>query len=291
MKPPSFAYHRPSSVAEAVQILAEAGEGGKVLAGGQSLVPLLNMRLAAPSALVDINRLTELAYVDTDEATVRVGALARHAQTERDGHAFAALALLREATRSVAHPTIRNRGTTVGSIVHADPAAELPAVLLLCDGSVTLMSRAGTRTVAAADFFLGPLESALRTGELATAAVFTRPPARTGTAWLELSRRAGDYALCGLGLSITLDESLRVERARAAYICVGPTPMLIDLTDAVVGQPYDTVDWAAAGALAVGQVEPEEDIHATAAYRAHLVAVLTERAGRLAAQRAAAEVG
>jgi CO/xanthine dehydrogenase FAD-binding subunit len=288
MKPPSFVYHRPTSVAEAVQILADAGEGGKVLAGGQSLVPLLNMRLAAPSALVDINRLTELAYVDTDEATVRVGALARHAQTERDGHAFAALGLLREATRSVAHPTIRNRGTTVGSIVHADPAAELPAVLLLCDGSVTLMSRAGTRSVSAADFFLGPLECALRTGELATAATFAIPPPRTGTAWLELSRRSGDYALCGVGLSVTLGESLTVERARAAFICVGPTPVLVDLTDAVIGQPHDTVDWAAAGALAVGQVEPEEDIHATAAYRSHLVAVLTERAGRLAAQRAAA---
>jgi carbon-monoxide dehydrogenase medium subunit len=249
------------------------------------------MRLAAPAALVDINRLTELAYVDTDEATVRVGALARHAQTERDPDAFAALGLLREATRSVAHPTIRNRGTTVGSIVHADPAAELPAVLLLCDGSVTLQARSGTRTVAAADFFLGPLEADLRTGELATSATFTVPPPRTGTAWLELSRRHGDYALCGMGVSVTLDESLRVDRARAAYISVGPTPVLVDLTDAVGGQPHDGADWAAAGALAISRVEPDDDIHATAAYRAHLAGVLTERAGRVAARRAAGEVG
>jgi len=240
MKPPAFAYHRPGSVAEAVETLAELGADGKVLAGGQSLVPVLNMRLAAPAALVDINRLgAELAFVETTADRVRVGALARHAQTERDEAAFAALPLLRQATRHVAHQTIRNRGTTVGSIVHADPAAELPAVLMLCDGVMELSSADGARSVPAADFFLGPLESALSYGELALAATFSLPPPRTGSAWVEVSRRAGDYALCGLGVTVTLDEDRRICLARAAYISVGPTPMLVDLTDAVAGQPHD----------------------------------------------------
>jgi aerobic carbon-monoxide dehydrogenase medium subunit len=287
MKPSAFTYHRPATIAEAVEVLAEVGDDGKVLAGGQSLVPILNMRLAAPGHLVDINRLDELAYVRSDPDAVRVGALARHADTEADPEAYAALPLLRQATRHVAHGTIRNRGTTVGSLVHADPAAELPAVLLLLDGEVELVAAAGGRTVRAADFFLGPLESALRGGELAVAARFPTPPTRTGSAWLELSRRAGDYALCGLGITVTLDDDLRVGRARAAYISVGPTPILVELTEAVVGQPFDAADWAAAGALAAARVDPEDDIHATAAYRRHLTAVLTVRAGAAAARHAA----
>jgi carbon-monoxide dehydrogenase medium subunit len=286
MKPPTFTYHRPATVAEAVQVLADLGADGKVLAGGQSLVPVLNMRLAAPGHLVDINRLGELAYVETGAETVRVGALARHAQTERDDSAFAALPLLRQATRNVAHPTIRNRGTTVGSIVHADPAAELPAVLLLCDGEMELASAGGSRLVPAAEFFVGPLESALRPGELAVAAAFRVLPARTGSAWLEVSRRAGDYALCGLGITVTLDENRRLTQARAAYISVGPTPLFVDLTDAVGGRSYEAADWAGAGALAAESASPDDDIHATAAYRRQLIRVLTERAGRAASERA-----
>jgi carbon-monoxide dehydrogenase medium subunit len=159
MKPPAFSYHRPESVPEALAVLAEVGHHGKVLAGGQSLVPLLNMRLAAPAHLVDVNWLAELDEVAVDDRSVRVGALA-----------------------DVGHPTIRNRGTVVGSLVHADPAAELPAVLVLLGGSMELASAGdgGRRRVAAADFFLGPLESALRPGELATAATFLRPPAGSG---------------------------------------------------------------------------------------------------------------
>jgi carbon-monoxide dehydrogenase medium subunit len=286
LKPPPFTYHRPGSTGDALALLAELGEEGKVLAGGQSLVPMLNMRLAAPSALVDINRLgPELGGLSVRDSAVRVGALVRHAETERDEAAFVALPLLRQATRHVAHATIRNRGTTVGSIVHADPAAELPAVLLLCDGSVEL---AGGASVGAADLFVGPLETSLPAGELAVAATFNRLPPRTGSAWVEVSRRAGDYALCGLGMTVTLDEDLRVSAARAAYISVGPTPTLVDLTDAVGGQVYDAADWTAAGALAVAAVSPEEDIHATADYRRELVRVLTVRGGRSAVQQAAA---
>lgn len=289
MKPPAFTYHRPADVAEALAALAEAGPHGKVLAGGQSLVPVLNMRLAAPEHLIDINRLTELAHLRADAGTVRVGALARHADTERDAGAYAVLPLLRRATTHVAHPTIRNRGTTVGSLVHADPAAELPAVLLLCDGTMDLASTCGTRSVAAADFFLGPLECAIQPGELAVSATFQVPPDRTGTAFTEVSRRAGDYALCGVAVAVTLDADLRIARARAAYVSVGPTPTLVDLTDAVGGQPAEAADWAAAGALAESRVDPDDDIHATASYRRHLVRVLTARAGADAARDAQGE--
>ena len=284
MKPPAFDYHRPGSVAEALRVLADLGPDAKVLAGGQSLVPLLNMRLAAPKALVDINRLADLAYIQTSAEAVRVGALTRHTHLTRAGAHDAVLPILAQATRNVAHQTIRNRGTTVGSIVHADPAGELPAVLLLCDGSVQIHSAAGERDVPAADFFLGPLESAVRPGELAVSATFGVPSGRTGSAWLEVSRRAGDYAMCGVGVIVALAEDGTIASARAAYNSVGPTPVLVDLTDAVGGSAPDSADWAAAGALAQGRVDPDEDIHATADYRRHLVGVLTARAGRAAAR-------
>jgi carbon-monoxide dehydrogenase medium subunit len=292
VKPPEFAYHRPESLPAALAVLAEVGDEGKVLAGGQSLVPMLNMRLAAPHHLVDVNRLSELAYTRVDGggadggSAVRVGALARHADVEHDADAERALPLLRQALRNVAHPTIRNRGTTVGSIVHADPAGEMPAVLTLLEGSVELASAAGSRTVAAVDFFLAPLESATRAGELAVSCLFPIPPRQTGSAWLELSRRHGDYAMCGLGTLVTLDDDLRITRARAAYVSVGPTPVLVDLTDAVAGRPYDAADWDAAGRLAQAAVDPEADIHATAEYRRHLTGVLTARAVRAAAAHA-----
>jgi carbon-monoxide dehydrogenase medium subunit len=295
VKPPSFGYHRPETVAEALTVLAEHGPDAKVLAGGQSLVPLLNMRLAAPKVLVDINRLhRELDTVSTrrddpsgDRWQVEVGALVRHARLAvRDTAPDSTtdrLPLLAEATRYVAHPTIRNRGTTVGSLVHADPAAELPAVLLLCAGSVELASVAGTRTVPAAEFFVGPLESAVAPAELAVAATFPAPPPRSGSAFVEISRRAGDYALAGVALTVTLAGDGLVDTARAVYLSVGPTPVLVDLTDAVSGS---SVDWSSAGSLAQATVEPDDDIHATADYRRHLVGVLTQRAGALALTRA-----
>jgi aerobic carbon-monoxide dehydrogenase medium subunit len=290
MKPPVFEYHRPGTVAEALSVLAEVAQDGKVLAGGQSLVPLLNMRLAAPRHLVDVNWLDELDEVASHAAGIRVGALARHARVEHDQGAADAVPLLGQAIADVAHPTIRNRGTVVGSLVHADPAAELPAVLVLLGGTMELASAGGDggrRRVAAADFFVGPLESALRPGELATGAIFPRPPAGSGSAWVEVARRHGDYAVCGVGALVTLDQSLRVAAARVACISVGPVPVVVELTDALGGRPHDAADWAAAGTLAAAAVDPEDDIHASAAYRRHLAGVLTARAARAAAAHAA----
>ncbi|HSO55459.1 MAG TPA: FAD binding domain-containing protein, partial [Actinomycetes bacterium] len=176
-------------------------------------------------------------------------------------------------------------------LVHADPAAELPAVLVLLGGTRELASAAGgARRVAAAECVVGPRESALRPGELATSAHFPRPPAGSGSAWVELARRHGDYSVCGVGVLVVLDQGLRVSSARAALISVGPVPVPVDLTDAVAGQPHDAADWAAAGRLAATAVDPEDDIHASAAYRRHLAGVLAARAARSAATSAAARL-
>jgi carbon-monoxide dehydrogenase medium subunit len=287
VKPPAFDYSRPESVDEALQLLAESGSDAKVLAGGQSLLPLLSMRLIAPARLVDVNRLAELAYIRSGPDGVRVGALARHTAVLRDADARVHQPLLAEALAVIAHPTIRNRGTSVGSLVHADPSAELPAVLCLLGGSVTVASAAGQRIVPAAEFFTGPLESAVQPGELAIEAAFPALPARAGSAFVEVSRRHGDYAVCGVAVVVELDADLRISAARAGYLSISPTPLVLDLTDPISGRPFDA-DLSAAAALARATVDPEPDIHASADYRRQLAGVLTGRALATAARRAAA---
>ena len=285
MKPSPFSYHRPRTVEEAVELLGALGEEGKVLAGGQSLVPLMSMRLAAPAHLVDVNHIPELDTVAVTAAGVRVGATARHARVEKDAAAYDAAPLLRQGLVNVAHPTIRNRGTTVGSLVHADPSAEMPAVLALLGGSVELLSTAGSREVAAADFFVGPMESALRPGELAVGATFHRPPPRSGSAFVELARRHGDYALCGVAALVTTDQDGAVTTARVALISVGPVPVVVDVGAAVhgTGTAFDT---GRLPELLDAAIDPESDIHATAEYRRHLAHVLAARALTEAHERA-----
>jgi carbon-monoxide dehydrogenase medium subunit len=287
VKPSPFGYVAPASTDEALRVLAQVGHDAKVLAGGQSLLPILNMRLAAPAYLVDINGIADLSYVRVEGGGVRVGALARHAEVERSAAAFDALPLLRQALRLVAHPVIRNRGTTVGSLAHADPSGEMTAVLALTGGSVELARQGSSRIVPAADFFLGPLESACAAGELAVSAFFPALPAGTGSTFLEVARRHGDYAVCGVAAAVTLDDAGAVTAARAAYISVSATPLVLDLTSAVTGASLADADWGAAAELARTQIEPEADIHATADYRSHLVGVLTSRALAEAAGRAA----
>jgi carbon-monoxide dehydrogenase medium subunit len=276
MKPAPLRYSRPGSTAEALALLASLGEDGKVLAGGQSLVPLLSMRLAAPEHLVDINRLAELGYVRVEDGQVRVGALARHAEVLADPAAAAAQPLLAKALRFVAHAAIRNRGTTVGSIVHADPAGEMPAVLAVLDGAVRVAHQGAERLVPAREFFLGPLESAVEPGELATEALFPVLPPAAGTGFAEVSRRRGDYAVCGVAATVRLGEDGRIAQARTAYLSVGPSPLVLDLTEATAVDGTD--GFAAAADLARQQLDPEPDIHATADYRRHLAGVLTQRA-------------
>ena len=277
MKPAPFRYADPRSIEEALAVLGDEGEGAKVLAGGQSLLPLLSMRLAAPATLVDINRVPGLDTVEATGDGVTVGALVRHNALLQNAAAARVQPLLARATANVAHPAIRNRGTTVGSIAHADPSGEMTSVLALTGGAVSVATPDGVETIGWRDLFVGPLETSVHGPAVVTSAFFPALPARSGTAFAEVARRKGDYAVCGAGVVLTLDADGRVEAVRAAYLSVGPVPEVHDLTEAVAGQPADTADWAAAGALARTLVEPDTDIHASAEYRRLLVGVLTDR--------------
>ncbi len=273
MKPSTFGYSRPESVEEALATLTSLGSDGKVLAGGQSLLPIMSMRLAAPQHLVDINRLAELAYVRVDAGQVRVGALARHTQVLRDAPAAAAQPLLGQGLRLVAHATIRNRGTTVGSIVHADPSGEMTAVLALLGGTVRVATAAGEREVTADEFFLGPMESVVAAGELAVEASFPVLDPAAGTAFVEVARRHGDYAVCGVAAHVQLGPDGAISSARAAYLSVAATPLALDLSEA-----YGADGAGDVGGFVRANIDPEPDIHATADYRRQLAVVLTGRA-------------
>lgn len=276
MKPAPFVHHAPRSVEEAVAVLAEVGHDGKVLAGGQSLIPILNMRLASPGHLVDINRVAGLDVIEVTADHVRVGALVRHAGLERSDDAYAAHPILRQATVNVAHPAIRNRGTTVGSITHADAAGEMPAILALTDGVVEVAGPHGTREIGCRQFFLGALETSLEPDELATAVRFGRFPLGTGTAFGESARRHGDYALAGVGAAVTVTDGV-ISRALTSFVSVTDVPVYLDLTEVLAGAEPQAADWDAACEAVRTFVEPYGDIHATADYRRMLAGELARR--------------
>lgn len=272
MKPAPFEYRRPGTLAEAVAALA-GGPDTKVLAGGQSLVPLLSMRLASPRVLVDINAIPGLDTIEVEgeDGGVRVGALARHAAVLASADVRRVQPLVPLALANVAHATIRNRGTTVGSIVHADAAAEMPVVLAVLGGSVDAVGPSGRRTIAAEDLFLGPLESSLAHDEIAVSAYFPALAPGAGVAFDEIARRHGDYALVGAA-AVVDGESVKV-----GYLSVGDVPTVVDLS----GVADDDL-----GEAALAHLEPGDDIHATADYRAQLVRVLTGRVVRAAREMA-----
>ena len=274
MKPAPFAFVRPQGLQHALEALA-ADPGAKVLAGGQSLVPLLSMRLAAPSTLVDINALPDLDHVRADEQGVHIGALARHADVLASADVRRVQPLVTLALEHVAHATIRNRGTTVGSIVHADAAAEMPMVMALLGGSVDVASTSGTRTIPAAELFAGPLESTLHHDEIALGASFPGLAAGEGVGFEEIARRHGDYALVGVGAVVGVDGDAVVS-ARVGYLSVSDVPTVVDVTAALEGT-VSAGATDAAGELALGELDPADDVHATAAYRSQLVRVLTGR--------------
>lgn len=289
MKPAPFVYHRPESVENATRLLAELGDEAKVVAGGQSLVPLLNFRLAAPAHLIDVNGIAGLDWLDPADGAVDVGATVRHSRLLREPEVAAAHPLLVEAIAWIAHPVIRNRGTVCGSLAHADPAAELPAVLAVLDGSVEAVAwRRGaltSRRVPAAALFAGPLQTTLETDELVVAATFPALEARTGWAVEELARRRGDYALAGVVLIVMVDGDGKPTSGRAAYLSCAPTPAVVD-----IGPALDAGDAHAASLyeLVAAALDPTDDIHATGAYRRHLAATLTVRAFDRALGRARA---
>jgi 2-furoyl-CoA dehydrogenase FAD binding subunit len=286
VKPAPFAYVRPQGLRHALEALA-ADPGAKVPAGGQSLVPLLNMRLAAPSTLVDINALPDLDHVRVDADGVRVGALARHADVLASDDVRRVQPLLSLALEHVAHATIRNRGTVVGSLVHADAAAELPMVLALLGGHLRVASLAGTREIPADELFAGPLESTVRHDEIVLEAFFPALAAGDGVGFAELARRHGDYAMCGVGALVRLEDD-RVTAGWAGYLSVADVPTVVDVGAALTEGTDESLE--AAADLAVSVLDPLGDIHASADYRAHLARVLTVRVLRAAYDDARARV-
>jgi carbon-monoxide dehydrogenase medium subunit len=288
MKPPRFRYTVPNSLEEALAVLAAIGDEAKPLAGGQSLVPMLNMRLARPSVLVDLNRIPELDGIELDDGVLRVRAMTRHRAVERSPVVAQYQPLLTEAIRYVGHIPIRTLGTVGGSIAHADPAAEMPGVLVALDGAVELQSQRGQRVVPADAFFVDLLTTVVEPDELVTAVRFPILSAHSGTAWLEVARRHGDYALVGVGAVVTLTANGRsVAEARLSFIGVSGTPVRARAAEAALrGQPATAETWRAAAEAVRQELDPASDIHASAAYRRYVAGVLAEQALTLAAQRA-----
>lgn len=280
MKPAPFAYAAPATLDEALMLLSEHGDEAKVLAGGQSLMPVLNFRLARPSMLVDINRLEGLGTFRIEDGLLQVGATTRQRTLERWAAGQPSWALLRDTLALVGHTAIRSRGTVGGSLAHADPASELPALLLCLDGSVVARRRdGGAREIAAADFLLGPLTTALDPTELLTEVCIPLPPPGAGTSVQEVSRRHGDFALVGVAALGVVGADGRVIDARLALFGAGPTAMRAHAAErALRGQPPTPDALRAAAALVEQDISPESDLHATAAYRRQVAGVLAERA-------------
>ncbi len=288
MKPAPFDYFDPTTLPEALALLAQYGDEGKVLAGGQSLLPLMYLRLATPRYLVDVNRVAGLDYMRVEGTTLCIGATTRQRTVERAVPVQMGWPLVVEALRQVGHAPIRNRGTFGGSIAHADPAAELPAVLVALEGTVRAVSAAGERVVPADEFFVAYLTTALDPTELLVEVRLPAPPAGSGWAFLEVSRRHGDFALVGLACLLALEADGRhIAAARLAFTGVGGTPLRArEAEAALVGEVAGPAAFARAAALAQAAAEPDSDVHASAEFRRHLVGVVARRGLARAHERA-----
>jgi carbon-monoxide dehydrogenase medium subunit len=290
MKPPPFAYHRPTSTDEALTLLGQLGDEAKVLAGGQSLLAALNLRLAHPANLIDINRLDgSLTQVSQHGGGLSFGALVRQRAAETSPLVRERCPLLADALPFIGHPQIRNRGTVCGSLAHADPASELPAVVLALDGELVARSQArGTRTVKAADFFRGYLTTALEPDELLLELRMPAWPAGAGWSIQEVARRDGDFALVGVAAMVQLAGGV-CQDVRLAVFGAGPGPVRGVQAEAVLrGQPCASDAVRAAAERLSQETDPSADVHASTAYRRHVASVLARRALEEAASRASA---
>jgi carbon-monoxide dehydrogenase medium subunit len=286
VKPAPFAYEAPTSVAEAIDLLGRHGDEAKVLAGGQSLVPMLNLRLARPAVVVDINGVAGLGALEAGGGRLTVGALVR--QRALEGWARERAPLLAEALRHLGHVAIRTRGTVVGSIVHADPAAELPAVFLCCDGVIVVRSPGGERMVEAGDLYRGPLTTSLRPDELAVEVRLVLPGDGSGWGFAEVARRHGDFALAGAVALLRRDPAGRVTDARLGLFGVGETPVrALSAEGGLLGEEPTEARQREAAQAAAAALDPPADIHATSAYRRRAAVALVERALAAASRRAA----
>jgi carbon-monoxide dehydrogenase medium subunit len=287
MKPAQFEYDDPRTEKEALDLLARHGDDCKVIAGGQSLVPLMNFRLARPARLIDINRIESLSYIKQEGGRLVIGAMARHTQVEHSEEVAQGWQLLTEAIGWVGHAQIRNRGTIGGSVAHADPAAELPAAFAALDASFHVHSKRGSRTLRWDEFFVSEFTTALAPDELVTAVEVPSLAPGTGTAFVEYARRHGDFALGGAAVIVKLGPDGRCERAAIALLSAGPAPVRAEAAEQQLrGESLDDAAIRAASAVAVKGLRPTTDLHGSTEYRTGLLRTMTERALAKAAQRA-----
>jgi CO/xanthine dehydrogenase FAD-binding subunit len=294
MKPAPFQYHAPTTLDEALALLHENADSAKLLAGGQSLVPVMNFRLATPTMLIDLNRVSELFYIRTSDfgsfqnfRSLSIGAMTRHRQVERDALVAQHAPLLAETMPFIAHPQIRNRGTIGGSLAHADPAAELPAVMIALDAQFKLRSHNSERIVPARDFFTGLFMTALQPNEMIAEVQIPALPPRAGWAFDEVSRRHGDYALAGCAAFVTLDDKGNCKAARLVLLGMGAQPINAqNATRTLIGQQPTPDAIRAVSEALDAEVDPTSDMHASADFRRHLAKVLAKRVLETAFSRA-----
>lgn len=285
MKPAAFRYVRATSIDAAIGALAN--EDAKVIAGGQSLVPMMNFRLAQPELVVDINGIAELREIEELDTHIRYGALVRHVEALNCPITAKSIPIVPEALRHVAHIAIRNRGTIGGSLVHADPSAEWPLLVTLLDGEIEICAASGTRRVSPEDFFVAPLVVNVEEDEVLVAVNLPKPAGIFGTAFDEVAQRAGDFAIVSAGAVLRIENGV-VAEARLALGGVGDVPMRARVAEKLlIGASLSSDQVAAAAACAAEGLEPNDDLHASAEYRLHLVPVMAKRVLTLAATRAA----
>jgi len=278
LKPADFHYHRPRTTEEALSLLKGFGEEGKVLAGGQSLMPLMNFRLAQPAHIVDINFIEGLDYIRSENGAIKIGCLARQSRLLGDSLVRQRCPLLADALAYVGHEQTRNRGTFCGSLAHADPAAELPAALLALDGSVTVGNSMGKREIAARDFFRSYLTTALASDEMLLEASVPEQPARAGSSFVEFARRFGDFAIVGVAV-VLLPDKERIADASIALTGVGDKPWRErKLEESLIGKSASPELFSSMASEIAASIRPNSDIHGSESYRRSLASVLTRRA-------------
>ena len=288
MKPAPFEYHAPDSIEQAVELYSQYNGEAKILAGGQSLVPAMNFRVVQPTVLVDLNRIAELSYIREDEDVIRIGSMARERHLEFDISIEKYTPLLHEAVPFIAHPQIRNRGTIGGSIVHSDPAAELPVLMTALNARLKAKNASGERWVQAKNFFIGMFTTALEPDEVLVEIELPFSPPRTGWSFMEVAPRAGDYAMMGVAVLVTLDENGKCQKAKLVYLNAGEGP--VEATEATGSLEGQTIDddliKSAAEHASEKEMNPFGNMHASAEFQRHLAKVLTQKALRQATQRA-----
>lgn len=289
MKPAPFEYQAPDSLEAALAVMAEHGDDAKVLAGGQSLIPAMNFRVAQPTLLVDLNPVSELDYIRRgDDGELQIGAMTRQRTVELDPLVAESAPLLHETMPYIAHPQIRNRGTLGGNLAHADPASELPAIAVARGARFKVQSKDGERWIDAGDFFFGMFMTDLQPGEILVEIAFPPMPPRTGWSFVEVSRRPGDYAMMGLGAVVTLDEDGVCTDAHLVYLNAGDGPVDAPQAAGLLKGEKRGEDAFEAAAVKASQdeIDPFGNVHATVEYQRHLARVLTRRALDTAFQRA-----